>query len=153
VSGLVDLDGNPRIMGGLVDMGAYEFHSPASILPYAWLLLYGLPTDGSADYADSDSDGHNNWQEWCCRTDPTNALSVVRLLTPISEGSNLTVTWESVAGRNYFLERAPDLSSASAFRQIATNVLAQSNTTSYVDTNGMGASPRFYRVGVGLVTD
>jgi hypothetical protein len=142
-----DLDGNPRIAGGTVDIGAYEFQSPASRISYAWLQQYGLPTDGSADFSDADGDGMNNWQEWRCGTDPTNALSALRLLAPVSAGTNLAVTWQSVAGVNYFLEHSTTF--APAFVLLATNIAGQSGTTSYTDTNARGNGQNFYRVGVG----
>ena len=147
-SGDTDLDGLPRIAGGTVDMGAYEFQSPASVISYAWLQQYGLPTDGSVDFTDPDGDGLNNWQEWCCRTDPTNAFSVLRLLAPSPAGSNVNVSWQSMAGVNYFLERSTNLSGAPPFALLATNLIGQAGATTFTDTNLAGNAPRFYRVEV-----
>jgi hypothetical protein len=147
-SGLLpDLDGNPRISGGTVDMGAYEFQNPGSSLSYAWLQQYSLPTDGSADTLDSDSDGLNNFQEWRVGTDPTNAASVLQVLSPTPSGTNLVVTWQSVTNLNYYLQRTLGLTPAN-FQTIATNLPGFTGTTSYTDTNAPAPGPWFYRVGV-----
>ncbi|MCX6632915.1 MAG: hypothetical protein NTW28_35405, partial [Candidatus Solibacter sp.] len=145
--GSTDLDGNPRIVRGTVDIGAYEYQGAGSMISYAWLQQYGLPTDGSADYVDSDRDGHNNWQEWRCETDPTNTLSALRLLSATPAGTNVTVTWQSVAGVSYFVERSTNL--ASPFTPLGTGIPGQSGTTTYTDTSAAGLAPLFYRVGVG----
>jgi len=142
-----DLDGSPRIVGGTVDMGAYECQSPALLDYYTWLQGYGLPTASSAAYVDSDGDLLNDWQEWRCGTNPTNALSALRLLSATSDGTDVTVTWQSVAGVSYFLEQSTNL--ASAFTLLAADILGQPGTTGYTDTNAASLSPRFYRVGVG----
>ena len=149
VLGSIDRDGRPRSVGSRVDMGAYEFQPNASGLFIGWLQQYGLPTDGSADATDPDGDGHNNWQEWRCQTDPTNALSVLRLLTATSTATNVTVSWQSVAGVNYFLERSTNLSANPPFTLLSTNLPGQLGTTSYTDTNAVTAGLLFYRVGVG----
>jgi hypothetical protein len=146
VTTTTDLDGRPRIVGGTVDIGAYEFQPGVSGAFIGWLQQYGLPTDGSADYADPDHDGMNNWQEWICGTCPTNAQSVLRLVSATPAGTNITVTWQSVAGVNYFLERSTNL--ASPFMHLASFIMGQAGTTSYADTNAAGAGPLFYRVGV-----
>ncbi len=104
VAGGADLDGRPRVVGGSVDMGAYEFQPGVSGHFIAWLQQYGLLTDGSADTADPDGDRLNNWQEWRAGTDPTNAQSVLRVLTPPPAGADSRVRWESVPGRSYSLE-------------------------------------------------
>ena len=111
----------------------------------------GLPTDGSADYLDTDDDGHNNWQEWRCQTDPTNPLSVLRLLSASRAGTppgGVTVAWQSVAGVTYFLEQSTNLSASPPFTLLAPNLPGQPGTTTYTDTNAAPLAPLFYRLGV-----
>ena len=146
--GLTDLDGNSRITGGTVDRGAYEFQSPQSIISYAWLQQFGLATDGSADYADTDSDGLNNWQEWVAGTDPTNAASALRMLSATWAPSGATVTWSSVTNRSYALERATNLRAAPAFSLLQDNIAGWPGSTSWTDTDASGSALRFYRVRV-----
>ena len=142
------MDGSARIAGGTVDMGAYEFQSPSSVLSYAWAQQYGLPTDGSADYSDSDSDLLNNWQEWTAGTVPTDDASALQLLHLTRDAFGITVTWQSVIGRTYFLERTTNLNAMPPFSLLASDIFGQAGTTSFADTNAIGPGPFFYRVGV-----
>ena len=76
------------------------------------------------------------------------ALSLLRLLTPGTNESGLTVTWESVTNRSYFLERGTNFGEPPAFSTLATNLAGQFGTTVYTDTNAAGGRLFYYRVGV-----
>jgi hypothetical protein len=143
-----DLDGNSRIVGGTVDIGAYEFQSPTSTISYAWLQQYGFPADGSADFSDPDDDQLNNWQEWRSGTDPTSALSALRMVSARPTGAKVSVTWQSVAGMNYSLMRSTNLTPPVVFTPVATNIIGQADITTFTDTNTVGSGAVFYRAGI-----
>jgi hypothetical protein len=148
VTNTVDLDGRPRIVGGTVDMGAYEFQGPGIGEFIAYLQQYGLPTDGSVDFADLDGTPFDVYQDWVAGLNPTNSASVLMMLSPpaTNNASGITVSWESVSGINYNLLSATNLTSA--FTTIQSNIVGQAGTTSYTDKTATNGGPYFYEVGV-----
>jgi hypothetical protein len=149
-AGAKDLDGRPRIVGGRIDIGAYEFQGGLASADFiAWLEGAGLATDGSADFADKDNDGMNNWREWRTSTDPNDAASLLRILAPFvaNNGSGPAIIWQSVPDVSYFVERSSDLDGETGFVTVQSGILGQPRFTSYTDTTA-GDGPFFYRVGV-----
>jgi hypothetical protein len=72
----------------------------------------------------------------------------LRLLSASPAGTKVTVSWQSVAGVNYFLEGSTDLSTSPRFTLLAPNLPGQPGTTTFTDTNAASLAPLFYRVGV-----
>jgi parallel beta-helix repeat protein len=144
----MDLDGNPRIQGGTVDMGAYEYQTPGSVISYAWLQQYGLTNNGTADYTDLDEDGFNNYNEWRAGTMPNNPSSRLKMTTLTNGVSGIIVSWQSVSGVSYFLQRGTSLATQPVFSTIQSNIVGQAGTTSYTDTSAVGSELFLYRAGV-----
>ena len=103
-------------------------------------------TDGSADTADPDGDHFDNYSEWRAGASASDATSLLKIL-PVSPSVNAaTVTWQSVNGVHYVLERSTSL--ALPFTRAATGIPVDTNTTSWLDSGAGGEGPFFYRVGV-----
>jgi len=104
---------------GTPDIGAYEAGTLGmNYNAYIWETLptagNGTTTDPlhSATY-DYDADGQTNGAEWAALTDPASAVSVFRITSAVSSGSNLVLNFPTVIGRNYTLQRSDDLTNGS----------------------------------------
>jgi hypothetical protein len=146
-----DLDGNPRIANGTVDAGAYESQPPVRLQFVSWLQQHGLATDGSADFADPDGDGLNNWQEFLAGTDPNDSASAFRIVNAVKGHGGFTITWQSVPDRAYFVQRSSTPGPQASFVTLTTNIPGQPVTTSFLDRTAPG-SASYYRVGTLDVT-
>lgn len=119
---------------------------------HAWLASYGLPSNGSADYLDSDSDGMNNWQEYLAGTNPTNAGSVFRITSSqMISSTQFVVRWSSVSNRLYDVSRATNLpADAGAFvpQPGGTNLAGTPPQNTWTDSVSRASAPRYYRLSV-----
>jgi hypothetical protein len=117
-------------------------------LPDWWELQYFGHLTGTDPNADPDHDGMNNLAEWIAGTNPTNAASCLRAAVVSATNSNgVVVSWSSVAGKTYWLERSTNLETG--FSTISTNIAATAPTNILTDTAILpGNTTRFYRVGV-----
>jgi len=73
-------------------------------IPDAWESAFGFnPADASDRNLDSDHDGASNWEEYLAGTDPTNALSFLRVGLQIESGS-ATLQFQAISNRTYSLQ-------------------------------------------------
>ena len=119
--------------------------SDADGLPDDWELAYfnTLARDGTGDY---DGDGQTDWMEFQAGTDPTNAGSVLRVITlsPPTSGP-VRVFWTAVPGKKYRVQFKDSLLDP-AWTDLPGDVVAP-DTTGFRDDATSGATgQRYYRV-------
>jgi Tol biopolymer transport system component len=100
-----------------------------------------LSRDGTDD---ADGDGQTDRQEFISGTDPTNAGSVLRVLTitPMGGGST-TVVWSAVPNQNYVVQYKDSLAAAN-WTNASGVITADSTSESFVHSSS--ATQRYYRV-------
>ncbi len=117
-------------------------------LPDWWEFEYFNQQTGTGPDGDPDSDGMSNLAEWMAGTNPTNTASNLRL-SLVSEGGvgGALLSWPSVAGKSYRLDRSTNLSTG--FNSIVfTNVMATPPVNTATDETVPPGHIQFYRVGV-----
>jgi hypothetical protein len=106
--GARDLDGTNRVLGGRVDMGAYEFTGTSASSADAdgdgiddWdeLVTYGSDPGDS----DTDNDGADDGDEAYAGTILTDSTSLFIITDVSSASSNVVLTWSSASNRTYAL--------------------------------------------------
>jgi uncharacterized repeat protein (TIGR01451 family) len=78
-----------------------------------WELANGFdPSDPSDALLDADGDGQSNRNEYLAGTNPHDSTSALRITGFRSNGNSLSLTFSSVIGKSYVVERATALGSA-----------------------------------------
>jgi len=136
----------PHVRGRLERWVALVRVRPETVLS---TQIYGLPTDGSADYQDTDGTGMNNWQKWVAGLNPTNSASALIMLNPTNASApgGVTVSWQSVNTRNYYLRRSTNMNGQPVFLTIQSNIAGKTGATGF-DRSATNGGPYFNRVGV-----
>ncbi len=146
-----DLDGNPRLVNGTVDMGAYEYDaafydSNSDGIPDAWGIQYFGSATGGLASANGDADPADNGSEYIAGTDPTNSASFFSITNTAAVAEGFVLEWEAVAGRVYSVNRRDSLTNS--FQTLETAIAYPQG--SYTDTNLTVAAQSFYQLGVML---
>ena len=99
----------------------------------------------AADGADPDGDGLANAQEFAAGTNPNNAVSALRVSGVTISGNDVLVSFASVAGKTYRLERSDTLQGGS-WTPVLDNIAGTSAVITVTDVNAASQSKLFYRV-------
>ena len=99
----------------------------------------------AADGADPDGDGWTNAQEFVAGTIPIDRTSAFRVTQVQTSGSDVLVSFPSVVGRNYRLERSDTLHPGS-WTTVQDNIAGTGATLHVTDVGAASQPKRFCRV-------
>ncbi len=106
--------------------------------------VFTSPT--AAPHADPDEDGMENWAEFLAGTNPTNALSRLRIEGIIRASARSEITWSSDPGRTYQVYHRPAFGDG-AWQALGLPLTALERQTTFQDREATNQI-RFYRLEV-----
>jgi fibronectin type 3 domain-containing protein len=101
----------------------------------------------AADGADPDGDGLANTQEFAAGTDPNSAASALRVSQVQPSGNDLVVSFATVVGKTYSVERSDTLQNNS-WTVLQSGIAGTGGVVEITDTNAAAQPKRFYRINV-----
>jgi hypothetical protein len=119
-------------------------------IPDEWETGHGLNPASAADRdADADGDGMKNWEEYIAGTDPTNALSYLRVenvWSGATSNQQVRIKFNAVANKTYTVLSRDGLG-AGSWNRLA-DVVAESTdqVVEVPDERPLNSPPRFYRL-------
>ena len=137
--GATDLDGNPRIFSGAVDMGAYEYQ--ALVGYWAWAAAI---TNSNTNLNQSASgDGYPNLLKYATGSSATSTDSLARVNGSFTTNSNIFALRfnrnTNATDVSLFIERASTLTNGTAWTGIATNIGGAGWNSTNVTETGSGS--------------
>jgi Tol biopolymer transport system component len=149
---------DPNDLNGVEDVFALTpgigpvLDSDGDGIPDWWMNEhFGHPTGQESDLTraqdDYDGDGMSNWGEWLAKTDPADKGSRLILVNPVWTRTGVTITWQSVPGVVYCVERTSGVH-VEPFSTIQNNITAQGVTTSFTDPYSTNSAAYLYLVRV-----
>lgn len=118
-------------------------------IPDEWEALYSANITNLNANADTDGDGMKNWEEYVAGTNPTNALSYLKVESiGASASGNLAVQLEfnAVSNRTYTVQYSTSTDGGS-WAPVSDIAAASTNRSVRVmDYRPIGAPPRYYRL-------
>ena len=102
-------------------------------------------TGDAADSADPDGDGWTNAQEYVAGTIPIDWTSAFRVTQVQTSANDIVVSFQTVSGKTYRLERSTTLQSGS-WTPVQDNIAGKGGTVQITDAGAAGQSKCFYRV-------
>ncbi|MEO8616839.1 MAG: LamG-like jellyroll fold domain-containing protein [Luteolibacter sp.] len=135
--------------GGSSGDSNQAFATPLSALQAWRLATFGMiaNTGNAADSADPDGDGWTNQQEYISGTDPNNFFSLLKITTLGPSGNDMQVSFSSVSGRIYRVERSDTLQVGS-WMTVQQYIAGTGGLVQILDTSSAGNMRRFYRIAV-----
>ncbi len=115
-------------------------------IPDVWEVANGLnPNDPTDAAKDADGDGLTNLQEYLAGTDPRDSRNFLRVLTIDYVGNTVQLTFPSVGGKLYRVERADDLT-GDLWTTVTNNIPGTDAPVQVNDSVNPALGSRAYRV-------